>query len=327
MALRSNYTLTLEQKNDAREALRLLGGTTTLTEAVKVYLQGKRAPRRVTIDEALALFIKSRGDSGVRRATVIWYDEFLQVVAARFGERIIDDITRAEFHAWIKQLDRGRASKAAVARAARALWRYCIAQEPAMASSDVTVGLTFTVQADTTDGSQKFLRVEQCQQLLRNIPAQYRDAIVVMLFAGIRPEEVAGQLGKPRLTWENINTEERIIRVPAAVSKIGQTRILENLPEAIWAWLKPGRPADEVCDCSPVVLVSHIKTAAGFTDGKRWPQDGLRHSFATYAVALTNDPGKVSLWLGHNGNPTMLYRHYRGLVTKAEAEKFFSLRP
>jgi len=59
----------------------------------------------------------------------------------------------------------------------------------------------------------------------------------------------------------------------------------------------------------------------------KWPQDCLRHSFATYAVALTNNPGQVAIWLGHNGNPTMLYRHYRGLTTKAEADKFFALRP
>ena len=43
-------------------------------------------------------------------------------------------------------------------------------------------------------------------------------------------------------------------------------------------------------------------------------------------VALTSDPGKVSLWLGHQ-SPTMLHRHYRGLTTKAEAVKFFDLAP
>jgi integrase len=325
--MRSNFSLSPEQRTDARQALLLLGGTSTLTEAVRIYMQGRRAPDRVTLDKALALFIKSRNDAQVRTATIVWYDEFLQVVAAQFGERIIDDITRAEFHGWIRDLERGRASKAAIARASRALWRFCIAHEPAMATQDVTVGLTFIVQADTKDGSQKFLRIAECEKLMKNIPLQFRSAVAIMLFAGVRPEEIAGQLGKPRLIWENVNLEERIIRVPSSVAKTGQTRILENLPETIWKWLQPGNAHEEICQCSPLVLVTNIKQAAGFIDTKKWPQDGLRHSFATYAVALTNDPGKVSLWLGHNGNPTMLYRHYRGLATKADAEKFFALKP
>ena len=58
-----------------------------------------------------------------------------------------------------------------------------------------------------------------------------------------------------------------------------------------------------------------------------WPHDVTRHSFASYAVALTADPGKVALWLGHQGNPTMLHRHYRGLARKADAEKYFAIKP
>jgi hypothetical protein len=37
--------------------------------------------------------------------------------------------------------------------------------------------------------------------------------------------------------------------------------------------------------------------------------------------------GKVALWLGDEGNPTMLHRHYRGLATKADSDAFFALRP
>lgn len=53
----------------------------------------------------------------------------------------------------------------------------------------------------------------------------------------------------------------------------------------------------------------------------------MRHTFATYATAYTEDAAKVSLWLGHEGKPQMLHRHYRGLTTKAQAEAFFALRP
>jgi hypothetical protein len=44
-------------------------------------------------------------------------------------------------------------------------------------------------------------------------------------------------------------------------------------------------------------------------------------------MAYTANAPQVSVWLGHEGNPTMLHRHYRGLATKAQAEAFFNLRP
>jgi hypothetical protein len=42
-------------------------------------------------------------------------------------------------------------------------------------------------------------------------------------------------------------------------------------------------------------------------------------------VAFYGDVARVSIWLGHEGNPSLLHRHYRGLASKKEAERFFSL--
>ena len=39
---------------------------------------------------------------------------------------------------------------------------------------------------------------------------------------------------------------------------------------------------------------------------------------------LVGDAGKVATWLGHEGNPTMLHRHYRGLATWAQGEAYFT---
>jgi integrase len=53
----------------------------------------------------------------------------------------------------------------------------------------------------------------------------------------------------------------------------------------------------------------------------RWPPDATRHTFAIYAFALGRDAGQVASWLGHEGAPGTFYRHYRGLATRAEAER------
>lgn len=164
--------------------------------------------------------------------------------------------------------------------------------------------------------------MEQCAEVLRT--TKYRAAVALMLFAGIRPEEVHGQ-GKPPMTWGSIDFKGKLISVPNECSKSRRRRSIEGLPAAVWAWLgEPGAPKEPITTALGINITRSAKRTAGIT---KWPHDALRRSFATYAVALTSDAPKVALWMGHEGNPTMLHRHYRGLATKAQADAFFALRP
>ena len=56
------------------------------------------------------------------------------------------------------------------------------------------------------------------------------------------------------------------------------------------------------------------------------PKNCLRHSFATYHVALHRDPGKTALILSHR-NQEVLYQHYLGIATKEQAERYFDIWP
>ena len=60
----------------------------------------------------------------------------------------------------------------------------------------------------------------------------------------------------------------------------------------------------------------------GFTD---WPKDVLRHSCASYLMALWQDAGRVAAELGKSVN--ILLRHYRELVRKEDAERFWRIVP
>lgn len=322
--MRNQFSLSPTQRQDARVALALLAPVgLTLEQAARLAL-GKKAPTpKATVAELADQFLRSRLAGQCRPATFAWYEERVNIIADHYGDRQIDAITRGEFKIWLEGSSTGAAARAATARAARALWRYALQQDPPLVNQVVTEGLTFKAGTNGAEGSTKVLSVAQCRQILTKIESAYRSAVALMLFAGIRPEEVAGD-GKAALRWESVNMTEKILRIPGEISKTGQTRILENLPEALWAWLSPRRPEEAVAIATRRTTVEKAKAAAGF---RIWPQDCLRHTFATYAVALTNEPGRVSLWLGHNGSTTMLHRHYRGLASKAEAEKFFALRP
>jgi len=58
----------------------------------------------------------------------------------------------------------------------------------------------------------------------------------------------------------------------------------------------------------------------------RWPQNGLRHSFASYRLAAIHDAPRVASELGHT-SPQMLYSTYRELVLPEEAERYWKIEP
>lgn len=52
----------------------------------------------------------------------------------------------------------------------------------------------------------------------------------------------------------------------------------------------------------------------------------LRHSFASYHVAAYRDAARTALLLTHR-NPTILYSHYKGRATQADALAYFAIVP
>jgi integrase len=66
-----------------------------------------------------------------------------------------------------------------------------------------------------------------------------------------------------------------------------------------------------------------LAEAAGITD---WPHNGLRHSFGSYHLSAHNDTVRTAFQMGHT-NPRIVHDHYKALVTKADAERFWALRP
>jgi len=69
-----------------------------------------------------------------------------------------------------------------------------------------------------------------------------------------------------------------------------------------------------------------LNTLAKSADVIEWPQNGLRHSFASYHLAAYSDTVRTAFLMGHS-NPRIVHDHYKALVSKADAERFFALRP
>lgn len=330
---RRRFSLTPAQKVDAREALRLLDGSgLTLTAVARRAIEGRLAMQRVDLTTAADRFMLKVVRSLARGATVRWYENKLSPFLEELGARMMDDLTKADLLAVVEKLDVTEATKASYYRAIRAVWRWALAHEPPLAGADITAGLRSTGRRDGAK-PPGILPVADVAKILAGA-GEFRSALALMFFAGLRPQELWG-MDKPPLLWKHILMDERIIRVTGEIAKTRRPRLLEGLPETVWHWLAPRGPEDQVTNSASQWVIRVAQKAAGYSRSVKgqhcvvrpWPHDATRHSFATYALALTSDPGKVALWLGHEGNPRMLYTHYRGLATKAEAEKYFALRP
>ncbi len=57
----------------------------------------------------------------------------------------------------------------------------------------------------------------------------------------------------------------------------------------------------------------------------KWKQNGLRHSYASNRLAMTNDAAPVSLEMGNS--PQKLFKNYRKVVTRSQAIAWFNVMP
>jgi hypothetical protein len=318
--MRRDFALTPEQRSDARVALAILEGTgLTLTAAAQIASGGRRAVEAVLVADAAERFNLHVVRSKLRARTLEWYEHHLRCIVAALGERPMPSITRAELLRWIASQPGSAGTRAGLSRCVRALWRWAAKQEPPLASADVVAGLDATGPGN--GGEAGILTVPEARAIMAGAGA-YRSALAALLFAGVRPEELAGR-SKPPLLWRHVLTSERMIRLPAEIAKTGRARIIEGLPEAVWRWLVPGQANEPI---SPGRTRQALERAQA-TMRRPWPPDATRHSFASYGLALTQDAAKVATWLGHEGAPGVLHRHYRALVTRAEADSYFGIVP
>ena len=57
-----------------------------------------------------------------------------------------------------------------------------------------------------------------------------------------------------------------------------------------------------------------------------WPENGLRHSFASYHLAHFRNAAVLALEMGHV-SPHVLFAHYREVTTPADAARYWQIVP
>jgi hypothetical protein len=86
-------------------------------------------------------------------------------------------------------------------------------------------------------------------------------------------------------------------------------------------WLTPCKQVS-----GPVCLHKRPQIAATrLCKGLAWQENGLRHSFISYRLAILHDTARVALEAGNS--PEVIFGSYRELVTPETAKTWFDVKP
>lgn len=191
--------------------------------------------------------------------------------------------------------------------------------------------LVAKTSAKPEQGEITFLPVDKAALLVRAAAQHPRCAMILLigLLTGIRAAE------RCRLRWGDIRLDDEqphiFLSAPRAKNSTARVVKLYGSHADILRAVMPSRydPAALIvgehggargAEYALFEAQAQIATIAGV----ECPRNIFRHTAATYLTAYLESTGEAALNMGHT--ETMLRSTYRGLVTHAEAEKFFSLQ-
>jgi integrase len=174
-----------------------------------------------------------------------------------------------------------------------------------------------SAKAKVIEGKVGILTVSQTARLLEVSPRELVPFVAIGAFAGLRGAELE------RLDWSEVDLRSGLIEVTASKAKSARRRFV-RIKSNLAAWIRPlARSRGPVTPTDYRELFDTARTAAGITD---WPQNALRHGFASYGLAHDRDAAKLALELGHT-NSNLVFQHYRELVRPKSAGEYWKLRP
>lgn len=314
---RESLALTSDDRLDFVRARKELSKyDTTIEAAVAFYKSQHGISEPIPLSKAIKRIIKTKEDARKNSEYIRQLRMTLEGLAEFVNDPLVSHVTREQIETYLFRPN----WKAATIRGQRinirtffkfALSHHWISNDP----SEHIEGI------DLPDTPPGILTVQECEALLaacRSVEPELTTFFSIGLFCGLRSE---GELQKIRA--EDIDLERGFVNVRAEITKSRKRRLVE-LSENCKAWLDLG--------IHPPIKTQHrfekVKKEASRILGTEfvWPRNAMRHSFASYHLAFHQSAEKTALQLGHHSTD-MLFRHYRALVTKEDAEKFWNIKP
>jgi len=323
----------------ATAALNLLEpyGITLLEAARRIADIESMQRRSSTIEDALKDYEKAKSGRSERHTKSITY--MSRHLREDFAGRAMSSITAEELQAHLEAHTSGPVAFNGKLRYLTGLWRWA-AKPPREWCNPDTLKHLERREAITSEIST--LSAKETATLLTNAEKHFPDTAIpfaIALFTGMRMQEIE------RLKPEDIAPEG--ITVSQGKSKTKQRRFI-HMPDPLAAWLAVYPITYCVCppnwsrkkkavrrlagwkvwsDIVPTLKLKNPMKAKPPENAPEWPQNALRHTAASVALALGKDLQTLIFEHGHSGGTEMLRKHYIGRMPKKEAQAIWTLGP
>lgn len=265
-----------------------------------------------SVAEVAAEMIEAKRQDGLSQV----YLNQLTVAARRFSNAFpgeLMSISSGDIDRWLRSLGGSPVTRNSVHRCIKVLFSFAKSRSY-LPMSEQTAAEILPL-AKEGDGETEIFQPDEIAKLLNACPAHLIGYVAIGAFAGLRVAEIG------RLQWSAVDLERRIIMLRADQAKTASRRIVP-ISDNLAAWLNHAPRTGSVTHGTKTgVEVSKLAKSIGI----QWPHNGLRHSYISYRIADIKDAARVALEAGNS--PEIIFKHYRELVTEAEAQKWFSIVP
>lgn len=317
----------LAGKTTILDAIRCYGATTTILEgtatpevAARYYREHKAPVTRRSVAQVVDEHIADAKDRNVRPITLRDLDHRLGLFKGMFGDRLITEITKEDAEQWIRS--RGEISsitKKNYRVLGGGLFNFAIEKEYV---TENPFARRTRRRHHEDEKLPECLSWQDVTALLKAAAAHEPSMVAPLAigcFCGLRTAELRG------MDWKHVNLADNRITVDSSVAKKRRTRYVV-IPANLAAWLLPHRETSGFVAPQGQkwrFRFDHVREMAKI----RWPSNAMRHAFASHHLAMYGDPARTAFELGHHRDTSMLFDHYRALITKEDAESYWKIMP
>lgn len=288
----------------------------SLRVAVDFYIaHHKAAAQSCTVESAVTEYLKNQELKRRSERHIADLNYRLGVFNEEFGTRSIGTLSVHEVEAWLHGLGQAPKSLNNFHTAVSALFSFSVKRAYTPANPFDAID-----KVRVPAKAPGILSPEQCEKLLNAADSKILPLLAIQAFCGVRSAETL------RLSWSDIDTNRGHVQVAAEHAK-GARRRLVDIPDNLKEWLRPyANLSGKLWLRSQMEFYRDLDAARVSASITEWPSNALRHSFASYHLAYHQNAAALALQMGHTSQ-TMIFSNYREVVTREDAEAYWSIRP
>jgi integrase len=300
-------------------AVTALGNRGTISDAVSTYLRVATQNTRPTIKVAdlVKEFITAKENEGLSDAYLTDVSRRLKAFAGAFHVDV-RSVKTADISVWLRSIKATGRNFNNYRNAVCTLFSYARERDYLPRQEKTEAELLGRSKEATSEIG--IYSPQKIQTILDAAPKSLSSTIAIGAFAGLRMMEIF------RLKWQQIHIGKEHIEVLAKNAKTAQRRLVpisSNL--AAWLEMQEHREGRVTPNYQNLTNLSRAVSQACEKAGVEMVPNGLRHSFASYRLALVKSADQVALEMGNS--PRKLFQNYRELVSLEEAQGWFAVAP